>query len=361
MATNEALLHDNAWVERRQDGPWLHSRNWDLCFIILSCVLVIIPLALYEISGKSAAVVNIVIAGLIGGPHMYATFFRTALDPSFRQHHRLLIGSSLIIPVLVVGIALWNFQLLLTLFFFWASMHVLHQIAYIVECYERRKPSPFQRLSRIIDYAVVLTCLYPLASYKFIYDEFYIGSTLLLYPEILKSLLVVYLVTGAFLLSMLLFIIKSVIEIQRGVAHYPKILLVFLTVVIALIITSFDGARTEIAFQGFNTWHSFQYLALTWYISALHRRRGNLTSPVMAWLSATGRHRFVYFYGLNIALTVGTLVLILAIVYLVGLPYERSYYIVLLSFLLVHYYHDHLLFTKFGVLTPATSAPSGSS
>ncbi|MCZ6717570.1 MAG: hypothetical protein O6944_00185, partial [Gammaproteobacteria bacterium] len=150
-------------------------------------------------------------------------------------------------------------------------MHVLHQIAYIVECYERRKPSPLQPLSRIIDYAVVLTCLFPLSSYKLIHDEFYIGSTRLLYPEILKSPLLVYLVTGAFLLSMVLFIIKSVIEIQQGIAHYPKILLVLITVAMALFITSFSGQRIQIAFQGFNTWHSFQYLALTWYISSLRR------------------------------------------------------------------------------------------
>jgi hypothetical protein len=225
---------------------------------------------------------------------------------------------------------------LLTIFFFWASIHVLHQVAYIVECYECRKPSPFKRLSRIIDYAVVLTCLYPIASYKFIHDEFYIGSTLLLYPEILKSLLVVYLVSGVFLLSMLLFIIKSVIEIKQGIAHYPKILLVLITVALGLLITSFHGQRIEIAFQGFNTWHSFQYLALTWYIASLRRRRGDLTSPVMRWLSDSGRHRFAYFYGLNVALTVGALGLMAAIVYLWGLPFERSYYIVVLSFLLAH-------------------------
>lgn len=360
MATNVALLHDNSWVQRRQNGPWLHSKSWDLSCIILSCVLVVIPLALYEMAGKSAALVNLVIAGMIGGPHMYATFFRTALDDSFRQQHRFMIGSSLLIPVLVVATALWNFQLLLTLFFFWASIHVLHQLAYIVECYERRKPSPFQRVSRVIDYAVILTCLYPIASYKFIHDEFYIGSTLLLYPEMLKSNLVVYLVTGVFLLALLSFIIKSVIEIQQGTAHYPKILLVLMTVTIALLITSYDGERLEIAFQGFNTWHSFQYLALTWYISELRRQRGSLTSPVMGWLSNTGRHQFRYFYGLNIALTIGALGLIVAVVHLVGLPYERSYYIVVLSFLLVHYYHDHLLFTQFGDLTPLEPTASGS-
>jgi hypothetical protein len=93
MAVNEALLHDSSWCERREDGPWLHSKSWDLCFITLSCVLVIIPLVLYQMAGNSAMLISLVIAVMIGGPHMYATFFRTALDRPFRQHHRFLIGS----------------------------------------------------------------------------------------------------------------------------------------------------------------------------------------------------------------------------------------------------------------------------
>jgi hypothetical protein len=100
---------------------------------------VVIPLALYELVGNSVTVVNLFIAGIIGGPHMYATFFRTALDRPFRQRHRFLIRTSLLIPVFVVLLAVWNFQLLITMFFFWASIHVLHQIAYILACYERQQ------------------------------------------------------------------------------------------------------------------------------------------------------------------------------------------------------------------------------
>lgn len=352
MAARQERLHGDSWWERSERGPWLHSKTWDLCFIILSGALVVIPLGLYELVGQSAMVVNLCVAGLIGGPHMYATFFLTTFDRPFRQRHRFLMLSSLTIPLLVVALAIWNFQLLLTVFFFWASIHVLHQAAFIVECYERRQPSPFQRWSRIIDYAVVITCLYPFASYKFIHDEFYIGSTPLLYPEVLKTPVVTYLITAVFLVSLLLFIIKSVLEMQQGTAHYPKILLVMITVGLALLITSHSGKRLEIAFQGFNTWHSFQYLALTWYISSLRRQRGDITAPVLRWLSDTGKHRFPYFFGLNVALTIGALCLIAAIFFIFDLTFEHSYYIVVLSFLLVHYYHDHVLFTQFGDIAP---------
>ncbi len=351
MSTREAILTRHARWSNWEHWPWLHSKGWDLCFITLSGVLVVIPLALYEFMGNSATFVNLFIAGVIGGPHMYATFFRTTLDRPFRQRHRFLIRTSFFIPVLVVFLALWNFQLLITMFFFWASIHVLHQIAYILECYDRQQHRTFQRWSRVIDYGVVLTCIYPVASYKFIHDKFYIGSTLLLYPDMLKTPLVFYAVSAVFGLALLLFIGKTALEIRQGTAHYPKILLVTITVALALLTTSYSGERLEIAFQGFNTWHSFQYLALTWYINTLRRQRGDIESPMLHWLSEEGKGRFYYFYGINVALTAGALCLIGIVFLLSGLPFEQSYYIVVLSFLLVHYYHDHFLFTQFGELT----------
>jgi hypothetical protein len=357
MSTSEAVFNGRTRWSNSEQWPWLHSKSWDLSFITLSSVLVVIPLALYEFVGNSATFVNLFIAGLIGGPHMYATFFRTTLDRPFRQRHRFLIHTSLLIPVLVILLGVWNFQLLITMFFFWASIHVLHQIAYILECYDRKQPHMLQWWSRLIDYAVVLTCLYPMASYKFIHDQFYIGSTLLLYPEILKTPLVFYAVSTVFTLAVLLFIAKTVLEIRHGTVHYPKILLVAVTVSLALFIPSYSGERLEIAFQGFNTWHSFQYLALTWYINTLRQQRGDITSPLIRWLSEAGKGRFYYFYGINVTLTLGALGLIGVVVSLSGLPFEHSYYIVVLSFLLMHYYHDHVLFTQFGELAqPAERA-----
>jgi hypothetical protein len=347
MATHDAMVSSQGqWVDSHR-SPWLRSKRWDLCFITLSGVLVVIPLALYDLFGSSAMFVNLFVAGAIGGPHMYATFFRTTLDPSFRHRHRFVTLSSGVIPVLVVLLALWHFQLLLTLFFFWASIHVLHQIAYIVECYERKQPSPLQHWSQLIDYAVVFSCLFPVATYKFIHDEFYIGSTLLLYPDMLKTPVIFYLITGFFTVAMLAFLTKTLIEIRQGTVHAPKILLILTTVALALSMTSYSGAKLEIAFQGFNTWHSFQYLALTWYITLMRRQRGEGDSKVMHWLAARDHGQFRYFYGLNVALTAMAILIIGAVVALSPLGFEHSYYVVVLSFLLVHYYHDHVLFTHY--------------
>src|SRR5262245_16393230 len=271
-----------------EPGLWLHSKLWDLLCITGSSVLVVLPLILYTVVGHSAVFVNLFIAGVIGGPHMYATFFRTFLDPAFRQRHRLVVIGSLGIPVLVVAGALWAFQLLMTLFFFWASIHILHQIAYILECYERKQHAHPQRWSLIIDYAVVFSSLYPFASYRFIHDEFYIGDTLLLYPDMLKTPIVFYAISGFFAFALLLFIGKTMREIRQGTVHYPKVLLMVTTIGLAFFITSYSGNRLEIAFQGFNTWHSFQYLALTWYINTLRKQRGTTDARHMPWLANPG-------------------------------------------------------------------------
>ena len=331
-------------------GPWLRSKRWDLLYITGSGILVVVPLLLYEIAGNSATFVNLFIAGVIGGPHMYATFFRTLLDAPFRQRHRLLVFGSLGIPVLVVAGAIWHFQLLITVFFFWASIHVLHQIAYILECYDRKQHGHLQHWSRFIDYAVVFSSLYPFASYRFIHDEFYIGQTLLLYPEILKVPMICYLISSFFALALLLFIGKTCMEIHQRTVHYPKVLLIVTTIGLACLITSYSGHRLEIAFQGFNTWHSFQYLALTWYINTLRQQRGAIDSPFIRWLASPGVNRLGCFYGLNVVLTFGALLLIGVVVRFSGLAFEHSYYIVVLSFLLIHYCHDHVLFTQFGEL-----------
>ena len=103
MNAPEAALGRNRQWSMQEHGPWLCSKRWDLLCIIGSGLLVVLPLMLYEVAGNSASFVNLFIAGVIGGPHMYATFFRTVLDASFRQRHRLLVLGSLGIPVLVVA------------------------------------------------------------------------------------------------------------------------------------------------------------------------------------------------------------------------------------------------------------------
>jgi hypothetical protein len=55
------------------------------------------------------------------------------------------------------------------------------------------------------------------------------------------------------------------------------------------------------------------------------------------------------FYFFNVGLTGAAVGVIAILIYFkdtLGLSFDQCYYIVVLSFLLMHYLHDHLLFTK---------------
>jgi len=54
--------------------------------------------------------------------------------------------------------------------------------------------------------------------------------------------------------------------------------------------------------------------------------------------------KFFRYYGWNLLLTTGATLLILLLTVVLRLPAEPSYYAVVLSFLLTHYVHDHVLF-----------------
>src|SRR5688572_19014654 len=170
-------------------GLWLRSRNWDLAFITLSVILVPLPYVFYLLGVRlgidpdvSRNVVNGFVAVAVGGPHMMSTMLRTGLDNEFRQRYPMLIRSAIIIPIVVVSLAFLNLTLLLTIFFFWASMHVLHQITYIVELYSHkehsyiRKGSAVSLFARVVDYSVILTCLFPIAALKISQHQFQVGT-----------------------------------------------------------------------------------------------------------------------------------------------------------------------------------------
>lgn len=351
-STPTRLSSRQASMRPWEQALWLRSARWDGCVLLGSSALAVFPLLLYALVGDSAIIVNLVIAAVIGGPHMYATFLRTFLAQGFWQAHRWLLLGSLGLPILVVLCAQWHFALLLTLFFCWAALHVLHQILYLLACYERLQPAKPSSWGRGIDYAVVLTCLYPCAIYHCIYGEFTIGNVPLLYPAALKTASVFYAVAGVFLVALGLFIGKTVLEVARGEVQYPRLLLIGITVSVALFITSYSGLRLEIAFQGFNTWHSLQYLALNWHFHSRRQQREESSQYVWHWVSTLRLHRLRTLYSLTAACTVGSLLLIGSLARFTGFTFQHSYYVVVLSCLLMHYCHDHVLFTQVEALVP---------
>jgi hypothetical protein len=107
----------------------------------------------------------------------------------------------------------------------------------------------------------------------------------------------------------------------------------------------------DVAFQGFNTWHSLQYLALTWFILTRQADRGEIGSGFVRGLSGTSHTRA--FYAAMVGATVISGGVYLLLWRGLGMPQDRAYYVVVLSFLLCHYFYDHFLFRDFRPLSPA--------
>ncbi len=374
---NASTIALSSTTAEYQEGLWLHSRRWDLTFISLSAGLVILPFIAYElflyllgievvrttlsvapgdVLDFSRNTVNGMIALLIGGPHMYATYTRTFLDTDFRKHHVGFLLGSLLLPFGVVYLGMANFQLLVTIFFFWASVHILHQISYIIECYTKKQVKPLSIQNKVLDYVVVFSSLYPIGVWRMVSDNFAIGKIRLLLPEfiLIRNNPVIgwglfYAVTLIFVVSLTLWLRRSYREYVNGDLHYPKFILMGLTVVVSFFIPSYQ--ELDVAFQGFNTWHSVQYLGLTLYINRIRQQRGGIHTPLISAMSLEGKGW--KFYGFTVGLAVSTVGLI-AILLLnkdaLGFSFDQCYYIVVLSVLLMHYYHDHLLFTETGII-----------
>lgn len=279
---------------------WLRDRKWDLFFITFSVIVVPFPYLFYlfgrDMIGMdddfARNLVNGFVAIAIGGPHMMSTFLRTGLDGGFRGRYPMLIRSSIIIPIIVISLAFLNLTLLLTVFFFWASLHVLHQVTYIVELYNYKehkyvRQSAVSWRARMIDYGVILTCLFPIAAYKISTGSFDIGTNDLtsVIPVFFQQTWFFVTLSAVFFIALSLYIGKTIAEYRAGTLNMPKTVFISFTVTVAFFTPMLPNLDT--AFQGLNTWHSFQYLAITFYIIKIRQQYGSLKNdaPLVARFS----------------------------------------------------------------------------
>jgi hypothetical protein len=363
----------NAAVER--NSLWLRNRNWDLLFITFSVIVTPLPYLVYLLARNSLGddfsrnLVNGFVAIAIGGPHMMSTFLRTGFDNGFTRQYPMLLRTSILIPMVVISLAFLNLELLLTVFFFWAALHVLHQVTYIVELYNYkennyvRKHSAISLPSRMVDYALILTCLFPVAAYKIWQGTFQIGNNDLgkVIPGFFEQQWFFFLMSAGFLLSLIAYITKTIVEIRYKNINWPKTVFIMFTVFVAFFTPFLPNLDT--AFQGLNTWHSFQYLAITFYIIKIRQMYGNLDkeAPLVARFSAqTKDSKGLYFLSTIMLLgsaAIFTIVFFLAKIVRpdmdVNQHFDTAYYTSILSFLWIHYYHDHFLFTDFDSLDDA--------
>src|SRR5690606_14306939 len=83
------------------------------------------------------------------------------------------------------------------------------------------------------------------------------------------------------------FLGKTYIEYRGGYINWPKTIFILLTVAVAFTMPALPNLDT--AFQGLNTWHSFQYLALTFYIIKVRQMYGQLSNAPLVERFSKGK------------------------------------------------------------------------
>ena len=349
MSTATAVLPGSVAREEVRASPvpaWLHGIRWDGSMLVGS--VLIVPAVLVMVwAGASSDAINIGTTILVGGPHLFATLVSCYLDPEVRRHHgRVLLWTAGIIPAVVVCWTLFDFQTLLSFFIFMASLHVLQQNAYLADVYRLRGRAREPVSSRLLDYAVLLLSFYPIATYRLVGGDFALGSVKILIPPFVRHPATYWAVGIAFAVAAALWIRKTVREGREGRLNAPKTLLIGVTVVTAFLVPiAASGERLELAFQAVNAWHSFQYLAIVWFVQAARKEAGVLRSPFLRSVSGPGRPAFL-FYGLCSVITLSLLgvVVLLTRADPWGIPFQEYYYMGVLSFLLLHYALDGYFF-----------------
>jgi len=335
-------------VLRRKPG-WIYKPSWDLPLLILSAILVPLPFVVawgvqrWGVVRPQQAIdlINIAVAALVGGPHLFSTVTFTLLDGRFRARHRRYAALAFGLPVIVILFGVYQYTLLITFFFSWASLNVLHQIIYLTDCYRARTTSDEPRWSRFADYGLILTCLYPIGLYKLSLREFRVGGIVLPYPDWLRSLHLPEAAGALFAACLLVWVAKTAREFHERRGSVPKTLLIGITTVVSFLLPF--GSNLDVLFQGYNTWHSFQYLFLLWLINRLRDQRGELENGVVRKL--VRRDSMALYYGCFLAATGVMVVLTLLVRATTPLSADQIYFVVVLSVLLMHYYFDHFLFS----------------
>ncbi|MEZ5990104.1 MAG: hypothetical protein R3F30_13500 [Planctomycetota bacterium] len=332
--------------------PWIHNAGWDLRWLIGSSLIVPIILVLVW-ANVSSDVLNLGVTALIGGPHLFATYVATYMDPRFRRAHMgFLLLATLLIPAIVVFLALWNIQILLSVFIFAASVHVLHQNLYLTDVYRTKQGTERGWYPRLVDYGLLMLCLYPIASYKLVNGDFWLGDVEILIPPMVKTPATYWTVWILFSFFLSAWLHKSFREVRQGVLNVPKTVLIGATTVIGFFVPiAAGGERLELAFQSVNAWHSIQYLGIVWYIQAVRRRHGFIDSPLVKTIAGSDKKHAFRFYGFCFLVTLALLGVALTLVSTnpFGLTgpnsREQYYYMCVLSPLLIHYALDGYFFT----------------
>ena len=392
-----------AYAGTESRAGWIHSPGWDKRWIIFPALLAPVPPLVYYLSiyllerfttmdavtrvGAAEDIVSLFVMVLVGGPHVWVTFTRTWLHPEFRSREKFWYFASFGVVPFVAIMALsseFTRKLLLTGFFFLASIHIIHQLSYIIRFYQDRDAAKPTLRSRLIDIGAVVFPLYPLSTFRMVMVnegswafawasqvfgidqaralKFNIGRAHPMLPDFILSDWFWMANLMAFLVCMTLWASKSLREHAAGILHKPKFMLICFAIGVGLFCPLLPNLDSS--FQGFNLWHSLQYIALTWFITRVQIAKGRKLSPFVKWLANDERSGFKY-YGVALGIVIGLIGVILGVALILSnvqgvgmfggsgevgtLGYRpgavlQAYYLFGFGLLLTHYVHDAFFF-----------------
>src|SRR5207253_7353416 len=129
------------------------------------------------------------------------------------------------------------------------------------------------------------------------------------YPDALVPLKL-YLAAGVlFAVFLAAWIVKTTAEFREGRGSVPKTLLIGITTTVSFLLPL--GSNLDVLFQGYNTWHSFQYLFLLWLVNRLRDQRGEIENPFVRRL--VRRDNMAVYYACFLGAT-GVMVLLTLLV-----------------------------------------------
>jgi hypothetical protein len=346
------------------ENRWIRSPQWDMTWLVLSVLVVPLSPLLFSLGVTPAAVATIVMV-IVGGPHVFVTFTRTNMDPRFVRSHRTYTRLAYLIPLATAAFAYFATPLFLTAFFTWASLHVLQQIAYVSNCYSNREKMKPTSLERFVEYGLIFSCLYPFAAVRMVQGTFMLDGTKLLVPEAILGPGLIWSAFGIFGAFLVAWIALTVVRYRRGALHYGKTALLGATVGATFFTPLFPNL--DVAFQGINSWHCVQYLALVWWANRIRRDRGETELSFVRSISAPGIPGFLRYYLSAVLGTLAIVGLVAAVAYAIPASWTTAdgrpisgllvYYMIAKGLLLTHYYYDTFLFTQRDELTAPGPVP----
>ena len=102
--------------------------------------------------------------------------------------------------------------------------------------------------------------------------QFATGGRRLLFPGFLQAEVLAWALLAAFLLCASAFALKSLHEVAQGRLNLPKTLHMVLAAGLFFVTPALQNL--DVAFQGLNTWHSVQYLAVVIFINRCRQAQG---------------------------------------------------------------------------------------